>query len=229
MRTIAFILTLLLSIPAMAQVETYTSSGKAPGVMRKQQERKQQKKGFDPSRMIYGGTLSAGGGNGAFALGIMPMVGYRITDKFGAGLNFGYQYIKVKDYIPLTDLNGITDYYDFKAGIATVGIWARYLILPKLFVHAGYERNFLSYQDYRLAGNGSGDIESFKRHLSASCVPVGLGYRAPVGQNISMYFMGVVDVLQLFPNAPVYSPYYYDKNSGILSAIYPSIGVTIGF
>ncbi|HTN46124.1 MAG TPA: hypothetical protein VL098_07210 [Flavipsychrobacter sp.] len=229
MRALLLLVLACLSMQLHAQqVETYTSSGKPAGAMRKQQQKKQQK-GFDPSRMIYGGTVNLGGGSGAFSIGVLPMIGYRITDRLGAGVNFGYQYTKINDYIELTDLNGISQYYDYKASMITAGVWARYLVLPKLFVHAGYEHNFINFQNYRYSSNGSGSIEDFKQHFKAPSVLVGIGYRAPIGANISMYFMGMVDILQLTDNPPAYSPYYYNKSNGILSAIYPNIGFNIGF
>lgn len=230
MRILLTILGLCMVMQSAAQkVETYTSSGKPAGAYRKQQAKRQQTKGFDPTRMVYGGTLNIGGGSGAFSVGVLPLIGYRITQKLAAGVNLGYQYTQIKNYIQLEDLNGITDYYDYKASIATVGVWARYLLLPKLFAQVGYERNFLTFQNYRYASNGSGNIESYKEHYNAPSVLVGLGYRAPISQNVSMYFMGMVDVLQLTDNPPLYSPYYYNKDNGILSAIYPNIGFTIGF
>jgi hypothetical protein len=111
----------------------------------------------------------------------------------------------------------------------SASVWARYLILPKLFVQAGYEHNFLSFQNYRFDQSGSGEIEGYKEKHNAPSVLVGIGYRMPVGENVSLYLMGMVDVLQFFPDAPFYSPYYYNKDNGFLSAIYPSIGFTIGF
>lgn len=219
-----------LSIQAQAQkTETYTSSGKPVGVYKKQQSKRKQDKGFDMSRMIYGGNLGGGGGNGAFSFNIAPVVGYRITDRLAAGVGFGYQYAQVNDFFKLEDNNGMINYYDYKASMISASVWARYLLLPKLFVHAAYEHNFLSFQNYRFARNLSGSIEGYKERHNAPSALVGIGYRAPIGHNVSMFMMGMVDVLQLFPNAPEYSPYYYDKKGSFLNAIYPSIGFTIGF
>ncbi|HQE11688.1 MAG TPA: hypothetical protein PLQ78_02955 [Flavipsychrobacter sp.] len=230
MKKLLFILFICFAVTGWAQqTETYTSSGKPVGKFHKQATKKKSDNGFDLSRMIYGGNIGGGGGNGAFSFNIAPVIGYRITDKFAAGVGFGYQYAQVKDYFKITDLNGMTNYFDFKAGMLSTSVWARYLILPKLFVHAAYEHNFTSFQNYRFARNGSGAIEGYKEKYNSPSALVGIGYRAPVGNNVSMYVMGMVDVLQLFPNAPQYSPYYYDKSGSILNAIYPSIGFTIGF
>lgn len=228
MQKILFILAMCLSLQTMAQ-EVYTSSGKPAGVLRKQQERRQQEKGFDPSRMIYGGSLGIGGGNGVFGFNVSPIVGYRITDKFAAGVGFGYQYAKINDYFEIEDANGFVNYYDFKASMISASVWARYLVLPRLFVHTAYEHNFISFQNYKYDPGGSGNIVGVKEKYDAPSVLVGIGYRMPIGSNVSIYMMGMVDVLQFLPNPPLYSPYYYDRNNGILSAIYPSIGFTIGF
>ncbi len=223
------LLALCFSLQGSAQ-EVYTSSGKPPGALRKQQERKQKEQGFDPSRMIYGGSLGIGGGNGVFGFNVSPIVGYRITDKFAAGVGFGYQYTSINDYFEIEDANGFINYYDFKASIISASVWMRYLVLPRLFVHAGYEHNFLSFQNYKFDPSGSGAIVGVKEKYSAPSVLAGIGYRMPIGSNVSLYMMGMVDILQFFPNAPLYSPYYYDKDNGnILNAIYPSIGFTIGF
>ena len=228
MKRIIAILLICLSIDGFAQ-QTYTSSGKPAGSLKKQRDRKDKSEGFDPTRMIYGGGLGFGMGNGSVAFGIQPVVGYRITDKFAAGLNFGYQFTKINDFFEITDANGFIQYYDFKANMFTTGVWARYLVLPQLFVHLGYEHNFLNFQNYRFSPSGSGEIEGFKENYDAPSVLVGIGYRQPIAPNVSMYFMGMVDVLQFLENPPLYSPYYYDKSQGILSAINPSIGFMIGF
>lgn len=217
MRTIAIVLLVLLGFSAAAQ-EVYTSSGKAPGVKRKELDRRKKKKdnNFDLSRMVVGGTLGFGMGNNVIAFNVSPMVGYRVTDKLAAGIGFGYQYYKQKDALYLTDINGNTSYYDFRADMISASVWARYLIFEKLFVHAEYEHNFFSFDDYRFDPGGSGSIETFKQRIDVPSVLLGVGYRQPIGSNSSIYMMGFYDVLQRD-----YSPY---KGS-----IQPRIGFTIGF
>lgn len=198
--------------------EVYTSSGKPPGEKRKELDRrkKEKEKGFDAGRLIVGGTLGFGMGDRVLAFNIAPMVGYRITDKLAAGVGFGYQYYKERDAIYLEDLHGNRSFYDFRANMISASVWSRYLILEKLFVHAEYEHNFFSFDDYRFDQQGNGTIETFKQKLNVPCLLLGIGYRQPIGENASIYLMGFYDVLQRD-----YSPYR--------GSIQPRIGFTVGF
>jgi len=217
MKQVVLILLLCAGVTASAQ-EVYTSSGKAPGVKQREMDRRKKKndKGFDASRLIIGGTLGFGMGDKVLAFNIAPMVGYRVTDKLAVGVGFGYQYYKQDDALYLQDLNGNKSYYDFKANMISASVWGRYLILEKLFVHAEYEHNFFSFDDYRYDQQGNGTIEKYKERLDVPSVLLGVGYRQPIGENASIYIMGFYDVLQRD-----YSPY---KGS-----IQPRIGFTIGF
>lgn len=217
MKKVIIVLLILSGFTASAQ-EVYTSSGKAPGVKQRELERRKKKEdnGFDLSRLIVGGTLGFGMADRVLAFNVAPLVGYRITDKLAAGIGFGYRYYKEKDALSLTDLNGNKSYYDYRANMISASVWARYLIFEKLFVHAEYEHNFFSYDDYRYEQNGSGAIETFKEKLDVPSVLLGAGYRQPIGENASIYLMGFYDVLQRD-----YSPYK--------GGIQPRIGFTVGF
>lgn len=217
MKRIIIVLLICAGFTASAQ-EVYTSSGKPPGQKRKELERKKKKneKGFQSSRLIVGGTIGFGMADKVLAFNIAPIIGYRITDKFAAGIGFGYQYYKQDDAIYLEDLNGNRSYYDFRANMISASVWTRYLILQKLFAHAEYEHNFFSFDDYRYDRQGNGTIETYKQKLDVPSVLLGIGYRQPIGANASIYIMGFYDVLQ-----KEYSPY---KGS-----IQPRIGFTIGF
>jgi opacity protein-like surface antigen len=213
MKQLIAVLLIALGFTASAQ-EVYTSSGRPVGAKPKQQ-RKQEPKGFDWSRIVVGGTLGFGMGDNTLAFSIAPVIGYRITDKLAAGIGFGYQYYKQKDFFEVPDLfTNEVHYYDYKASMISASVWARYLILDKLFVHAEYEHNFFSFNDYHY--NSSGGIEPFKERLDVPSVLLGVGYRQPISENASMYIMAFYDVLQR-----EYSPY---KGS-----IQPRIGFTIGF
>ena len=197
-------------ISAMAQ-ETYTSSGRPEGAKRKEQK----KKGFDTDRLIYGGGLGLGFGRST-TISVSPIIGYRITDKFSAGVGFGYQYAKIKNYFELQDINtGAWNYYDYKSSIASASVWTRYLILPSLFAHVEYEHNFMSFQNYRFAQNGTGTIESYKEKYNAPALLVGGGYRQAVTDRASITLMLLYDVIK-----DEYSPY---------QGIFPTIGFNIGF
>ena len=133
MRNIIVAALLMIGLNVSAQ-EVYTSSGKPPGVKQKEMERRKRdkEKGFDASRIIVGGTLGFGMADKVIAFSISPMVGYRITDKLAAGVGFGYQYYKQKDYFELVNYNTNEVYYrDYKASMISASVWSRYLVLKR--------------------------------------------------------------------------------------------------
>jgi hypothetical protein len=212
MKKILIVLMVCVGLGASAQ-EVYTSSGR-PANAKKKEERK---KGFDVSRLVVGGGLGIGIGS-VTTLGISPIIGYRITDKFAAGVGFGYQYLKAKDYFQYQDLDSpfAIHTYDLKASTITTSVWARYLILTNLFAHVEYEHNFSSYNDVGFATNGSGQLENRKIKYDVPALLVGVGFRQPISENSSLFIMGMYDVLQR-----EMSPYR--------GGIFPRIGFTIGF
>lgn len=203
---------LCLSIEATAQ-RVYTSSGR-PLNARKKEEHK--KKGFDISRIVLGGGIGFSWGDQYASFSISPVVGYRILDKLAVGVGGGYQYFWQKNFFSVPDVYGIEHLYDLKASITSVSVWARYMVFPRLIVHAEYEHNFFSYTDYRFSSSGTGDIESYREKYNAPSVLLGIGYRQPVGENASVFIMGMYDVVQ-------------DKYSPYGNTIFPRIGFNIGF
>ena len=77
----------LVGYTASAQ-EVYTSSGRPANAKKKEEKQK----GFDISRLVVGGGIGLGFGD-ITSISVSPMVGYRITDNFSAGVGFGYQYL----------------------------------------------------------------------------------------------------------------------------------------
>lgn len=217
MKKLIIVLLLCMGFNAGAQ-EVYTSSGKAPGEKRKEIDRrkKNDKGAFDPSRLVVGGTLGFGMGNRVLSFNIAPIVGYRITDKLAAGVGFGYQYYRQSDFFEIVNYNTNEVFYrDFTASMMSPSVWARYLILDKLFAHVEYEHHFFRFDNYRFNYINNG-VDKFKERLNVPCLLVGAGFRQPLGSNASMYMMGFYDVLQ-----NEYSPYR--------GSIQPRIGFTVGF
>src|ERR1017187_10428182 len=87
MKNIVVVLLLFFGISYASAQEVYTSSGKT-GFHKKTKK----KKGYDPDRLIIGGGITFGIDGGYVNLGLAPIVGYRITDHFSAGLGLGYLY-----------------------------------------------------------------------------------------------------------------------------------------
>jgi hypothetical protein len=195
MKRISFILVLLLSTWALHAQDVYTSSGRP---QRRAASSRDEKKGFDPDRLVFGGGLSATFGD-VTNVGISPVIGYRITDKFSAGIGIGYQYTRYKNFL----VNPSTyQYENLKINIFTPSVWARYLVFDNFFVHGEYEQNFVSYNDYRNSTSTPGAVEGYTAHLSVPAAPVGVGYRQPITDRSSLLMMALYDVLQ-----NDYSPY----------------------
>lgn len=210
MKRILLVLLVCAGFTATAQ-EVYTSSGKPASASK----RKQKEQGFDPSKLIFGGGLQLSFGN-VTSISVSPVLGYRISDNFAAGVGFGYQYLKIKDYFQIEDLYGSISYQDYKSSIISPSVWGRYLITPNIFAHLEYEHNFLSFQDYRYSPSGSGEIEGYKVKYQAPCLLVGGGYRQELGANSSFFIMLMYDVIQ-------------DKYSPYKDRLMPRIGFNIGF
>src|ERR1022692_4776451 len=98
MKHIIWVLLVFVSISYASAQDVYTSSGK-PGYHKKTKK----VKGYDPSKLIIGGGLTAGYADGSVAVGISPIVGYRFTDHFSAGVGIGYLYSQLPESI---DPNG---------------------------------------------------------------------------------------------------------------------------
>jgi hypothetical protein len=193
-KKILVILTIFLCAAIYAEAQdVYTSSGSS----NKKNWTKQEPKGFDPQRLIFGGGLGLSFGT-VTSIAVAPIIGYRITENFSAGIGLNYQYLLERDAIPL-----LGRYYDYEASMLAPSVWMRYVIFSNLFVQAVYEHNFIAYTNYRYDQNGSGNIESYKEKYSCPSVLLGGGYRQPVSENASMLVMILYDVIQ----DPL-SPYY---------------------
>lgn len=219
MKKLLFLLLMATTVTASAQ-QVYTSSGK-PVNAKKNTQRNKGPKGFDISRLVFGGGLGLGFGSQTTSFSISPIVGYRILDKLAAGIGLGYQYYRQKDFFQLTDLNGYISYYDLKSSITSPSVWVRYTPFEKVLLHAEYEHNFMSFQNYRFASNGSGNIEGYKERFSVPALLIGVGYRQPITDNASIFIIGMYDLYnQIDPNR-MYSPYG--------NTIFPRIGFSVGF
>lgn len=203
----------LIGFAAMAQ-EVYSSSGR-PVTENERNGKREREKGFDPSRMIYGGGFVFGIGGGVTNLGLSPIIGYAITDKFSAGIGIGYQYYKAKN-VPVVDAsNSPVGYFDLKTSIYTGNVWARYLIFQNVFVHLQPEVNSLEkFGD--VTYDPSGAFQVAKERIMVPSLLVGLGLRQPVSDRVSLLATALYDVLQ-------------EPNSPYRNTIDLRIGVAVGF
>lgn len=193
--------------------DVYTSSGRSANA-----KKKQEKKGFDPSRLIIGGGLGLAFGN-VTNISVSPIVGYRLTERLAAGVGLGYQYVRIKDYWVITDLQTAQDrFYPYKASIYSASVWTRFVVWNNLFLHAEYEHNFMSFKEYDYDYNVSYPYPIVDKNVNynAPSVLLGAGYRAPVSPRASFTVMALYDVLQ-------------DKYSPYQNSIFFRFGFNVGF
>lgn len=194
-RIILLALTAILALGNVQAQEVYNSSGKRGEAKYKAN---QQKKGFDVNRLIFGGGLGFGMGNGSISFGISPVVGYRITDNFSAGISLGYQYFRIKDYIPVYNPNSSNyEFYNFNSNMFSGGVWARYVIWQNIFAHVEFENNYTTYKDYYYDQRG---VNSERISQYVPCLLLGGGFRQPIGENASFVVMALYDALQNIPS-----------------------------
>jgi len=196
MKKAILVLLLFLGYTSLQAQEIYNSSGR---VGKAKYRDNAQKKGFDPNKLIFGGGLGFGAGSGTLSFGISPIIGYRITDNFAAGISLGYQYNRIKDFIPVINgLNGNIEYYNFVSNMFAGGVWARYIIWENIFIHSEFEYNISSYKDYYTDARSG--VAREKVSQKVPCLLLGGGYRQPVGDHLSFVIMGLYDVLQNIPS-----------------------------
>lgn len=214
MKYIVTAIMLCIGLQAAQAQDVYTSSGRS---MRQiEAKKRQENKGFDPAKLIIGGGLGLAFGD-ITSIYVSPVVGYRFTDRFAAGVSFGYNYYKYKNYWYLQNpVTGESNYYNYQSDMISVGAWARYLVWDGLFVAGQFEQNFMSFTQPGFDPGGTGNIINQKTKYNAPSLLLGAGYRAAIGDRASMNFSVMYDVIQ---NA--YSPYY--------GRIVPLIGFMYGF
>lgn len=78
----------LLILCAVISITAYSQSGESLN---------QQVKGFDPSKLVYGGQIGFGfGSNDYWSIYLSPQLGYRFTNNFIAGAGISYAYATEK-------------------------------------------------------------------------------------------------------------------------------------
>lgn len=210
------IFSLLLSTSLFAQ-EVYSSSGR-PIEQKRVQQNEEDEKGFSTKKIIFGGWGVFGIGSGVTNIGATPILGYRITKNFSAGIGLGYQYLRVKDYFALTDPNTLLPVYEtLNAHLFSPSVWARYLVWRNIFVQTEYEQNITMFKEYYTDYTQNIPVITNQRTVqNVPCLLVGAGLRQPISDRSSFVIMALYDVLQ-----NDYSPY---RNTIALR-----IGFNVGF
>lgn len=190
---------------SVAAQTIYNSSG------RKVAKKPTTPSGFNIDQLVLGGDFRFTLGQ-QLSVGVAPMLGYKLMDKFVVGARLGYSFDRMKiDYsqLPVSATTNVFTYNTFSGGL-----WARYLLFESVYIHTALEYNF--FQDYQYDSN----YQLVKTGIQSPSVLVGIGFRQPVSDRVSFNTTILYDVLN-DPNS-----YYYYFGSG---GIDYRLGILVGF
>jgi hypothetical protein len=128
------------------------------GVLTREKEEKPPYNLMD--HLALGGNMGLMFGNVTY-VGLSPLIGYRVTERFMPGIGISYSYIRMR----------YQGYPTETAHIYGGSVWARYFILDNIFAHAEYEGLNGEWDPYYRPG---------KRYVLNSLL-VGGGYRESFG------------------------------------------------
>lgn len=114
----------------------FAATSQAVSAQREREEAEPQKKGFDKSKLFYGGNFGASFGDYTLA-NVSPQIGYRFNDHFaaGAGVNFIYSSVKYRDF------NG-NSLYRASYGVTGLNVFGRVYPIKYLLLQAQPEMNY---------------------------------------------------------------------------------------
>lgn len=145
-----------------------------------------------PDKLFYGGNVSLLLGS-YFDIDIAPMVGYKFTPNFSAGILAKYEYAYFKN-----DVN------PYRTNTFGGGPFARYNV-SAIFTKQPAMYNIFIQTDYQLLyTTAKWNKESYKDTYTEHRWYWGAGLSVPIGERSSMYTYVAFDALSLFNN----------KNSG---------------
>ncbi|MFY9310900.1 MAG: hypothetical protein WAQ28_17770 [Bacteroidia bacterium] len=130
-------------------------------------------------KVFVGGNFGVQLGTSTF-IDVSPLIGYRITPKFSAGIGATYQYFHYKDR-----------YYDLETNVFGGRVFGRYLFTDYLFGHAEYEYLNLEAFDFMP-----------RRRVDVVSILGGGGYIQRFGRNSAIVAM----ILYNFTES-LYTPY----------------------
>lgn len=188
--------TVLLALPVtqLSAQEVYSSSGKP---LDQKKKAANDDRLIKPDRLIFGGGAGFGLVSGAYTIGISPILGYRITDDFSAGIGLGYQYTRVKNGIVVQGVfNQPTIYKHYNAHYFNPNVWLRYLIWRNIFAQAEYQQNIFTENTYFYNTAATpAELVKGSQSLTIPRMLLGGGLRQPMGPRASFVIMALYDVL----------------------------------
>lgn len=122
-------------------------------------------------RLVFGGNIGLQFGT-TTVINISPQVGYKVTDRFVAGVGGTYQYVSLRYF---------NARYEYK--ILGYNLWSRYYPFENLFAHAEYNRLYSEWQPWTMKG---------KYWIDG--ILVGGGYRQPIAGNFGANILVLFNV-----------------------------------
>lgn len=146
-----------------------------------------EKKGFDKSKLFFGGNFGLGFGTNTF-VNVSPQVGYRFNDYLAAGVGVNFNYYSYKYY----NYDG-SNLYRESLGYSGLNVFGRVYPIKFILIQAQPELNY-SWGSRKFYDG------SDKERLSGQFVPsllIGGGAAIPMGgRNGALLLMMQYDVLQ---------------------------------
>ncbi|SNT12933.1 hypothetical protein SAMN05421640_2410 [Ekhidna lutea] len=125
-------------------------------------------------RIYFGGGFGFSAGADQTNLSLSPQVGYKITEKFSAGVGISYQYVKIKQ--PSISINN----YGWS-------LFTRYNIVQQFFAYSEFERLSFEYV--------TGVDPVRKERTGYNSLLIGGGYAEQLGGRASFSLMALYNVL----------------------------------
>lgn len=163
-----------------------------------------RKKEFDASRLVIGG--SAGLAFGDYTnIDLSPMIGYRISNMFAAGVAINAQYgaERFRYYDGTTSQR---NQYSILGG----GLWGRFYPFDFMFIHVQPEYNFINVKTTLYDPK-----ETSTDHYGVPSLLVGGGYVQPISDRAAINIMALYDVIE-------------DRRSPYSNGIILRVGATFG-
>lgn len=148
----------------------------------------EQKKTSFKDHLFYGGGLGLQFGS-ITLVDISPMIGYKISPRFGVGVSPTYKYHSYKEYYGQS--------INIKSNVFGGSVFGRFIIFENVFAHAEYE--LLTYKVKDPAYSRGTETRDFQSVL------IGGGYREGIGDKA---FMNLIFLWNLneTPDSPYTNP-----------------------
>ena len=118
-------------------------------------------------KIYFGGGFGLNFDQNIFSFNLTPYLGYKLTERWSAGLGINYQFWQDK-------------ILDLKINNFGGNVFARYRITSQIFISGKLEYLSVDFINHR---------EGFYN------LPVGLGYVVPISRIVSLYMIGQYDLL----------------------------------